>query len=209
MQYFPRARVLLPGGHNGNQVQDAGLVGREFQSRKHANVYVHAHRHVHATWHARTCALRPCTACMPGGVEGGRACSDHPVHACRCMPAIEMVFLDTVVRVWGAGRAGDSPKLISSRSANAPQTCLKWAVRAGMGTLPPHLNSPSRLFACPLGCAMPGGRSGGCESVLIHRFHPWHTVRAYACHTTNGPRILRGLVRRPGTTITALDHPPP
>ena len=209
MQYFPRARVLLPGGHNGNQVQDAGLVGREFQSRKHANVYVHAHRHAHATWHARTCALRPCTACMPGGVEGGRACSDHPVHACRCMPAIEMVFLDTVVRVWGAGRAGDSPKLISSRSANAPQTCLKWAVRAGMGTLPPHLNSPSRSFACPLGCAMPGGRSGGCESVLIHRFHPWHTVRAYACHTTNGPMILRGLVRRPGTTITALDHPPP
>ena len=127
------------------------------------------------------------------------------MHAERCMPAIEMVFLDTVVRVWGAGRAGHSPKLISSRSASAPQTCLKWAVRAGMSTLPPHQNSPSRSFACPLGCAMPGGRSGGCESVLIHRFHPWHTVRAYACHTTNGPRILRGLVRRPGTTTIALE----
>ena len=172
-------------------------------------MFMHIGMRMQHGMHARTCALRPCTACMPGGVGGGRACSDHPVHACRCMPAIEMVFLDTVVRVWGAGRAGDSPKLISSRSANAPQTCLKWAVRAGMGTLPPHLNSPSRSFACPLGCAMPRGRSGGCESVLIHRFHPWHTVRACACHTTNGPRILRGLVRRPGTTITALDHPPP
>ena len=49
MQYFPRARVLLPGGHNGNQVQDAGLVGPAFQRRQHANVYVHAHGHVHAT----------------------------------------------------------------------------------------------------------------------------------------------------------------
>ena len=120
---------------------------------------------------------------MPGGVEGGRACSDYPAHACRCMPAIGMVSLDTVGRVWGAGRARDVPKLISSRGANALKTCLRWAVRARMGMLPPHLNGPRCSFACPLGCAMPGGRSGGCESVLIHRFHPWHTVRAYACHT--------------------------
>ena len=108
-----------------------------------------------------------------------------PITPCmkyRCMPAVGMVSLDTVVRVWGAGRAGDSPKLISSRSANAPQMCLKWAVRAGMGKLPPHLNSPSRSFACPPGCAMPGSRSGGCESVLIHRFPLWHTTRAYTSH---------------------------
>ena len=39
MQHFSRARVLLPGGHNGNQVQGAGLVGCESQSRKHENVY--------------------------------------------------------------------------------------------------------------------------------------------------------------------------
>ena len=107
----------------------------------------------------------------------------------------------------GAGRAGDAPKHISSRSAHAPQTCLRWAVRAGMGMLPPDPNSPRRSFACPLGCAMPGGRSGGCESVLIHRFHPWHTTRAYACHTTNGPMMLRGLVRRPGTTIYRARSP--
>ena len=146
---------------------------------------------------------------MPGGVEGGRACSDYPAHVCRCMPAIEMVSLDTVVRVSGAGGAGDAPKHISSRSAHAQQMCLRWAVRAGMGMLPPHLNGPRRSFACPLGCAMPGGRSGGCESVLIHRFHPWHTVRAYACHTTNGPMILRGLVGRPGTTIYRARSPSP
>ena len=84
------------------------------------------------------------------------------------------------------------------------------AVRARMGMLPPHLNGPRRSFACPLGCAMPGGRSGGCESVLIHRFHPWHTMRAYMFHTTNGPMMLRGLVRRrPGTTISRARSPSP
>ena len=71
MQHFSRARVLLPGGHNGNQVQGAGPVGCESQSRKHENMYVHAHGHVHATWHAWACALRPCTACMPDGAGGG------------------------------------------------------------------------------------------------------------------------------------------
>ena len=71
MQHFSRARVLLPGGHNGNQVQDAGLVGCESQRRQYANVYVHAHGHVRATWHARTCALRPCMPCMPGGLAVG------------------------------------------------------------------------------------------------------------------------------------------
>ena len=82
-------------------------------------------------------------------------------------------------------------------------------MRAGMGMLPPHLNGPRRSFACPLGCAMPGGRSGGCESVLIHRSHPWHTTRAYTCHATDGPMMLRGLVRRPGTTIYRARSPSP
>ena len=169
----------------------------------------HAHGHVRATWHARTCALRLCMPCMPDGLEAGRACPGQPAHANCCMPALGMVSLDTVVRVSGAGRAGDAPKHISSRSAHAQQMCLRWAVRAGMGMLPPDPNSPRRSFTCPLGCAMAGGRSGGCESVLIHRFHPLHTARAYTCHTTNRPMILRGLVRRPGTTIYRARSPSP
>ena len=107
MQHFSRARVLLPGGHNGNQVQGAGLVGRESQSRKHANVYVHAHGHVRATQHARTCGLCLCMPCMPDGLEAGRACPGQPAHASRCMSALAMVSMDTVGRVWGAGRAGE------------------------------------------------------------------------------------------------------
>ena len=105
MQCFPRARVLLPGSHNGNQVQDAGLIWHVCQSRKHVNVYVHAHGHARATQHVRTCALCRCMTFMPDGLEGVRAYPDQPAHASRCMSALAMVSLDTVGRVWGAGRA--------------------------------------------------------------------------------------------------------
>ena len=47
MQHFSRARVLLPGGHNGNQVQGAGLVGRE---NIQTCMFMRIYRHVHATY---------------------------------------------------------------------------------------------------------------------------------------------------------------
>ena len=134
MQHFSRARVLLPGCHNGNQTQDAGLIGHKSQRWQHANMYVHAHGHVCATQHARTCGLCLCMPCMPDGLEAGRACPGQPTHASRCMPALGMVSLDTVGRVWGAGRAGggcDTRNPIpTSPCICAVKACLGWPVEA-------------------------------------------------------------------------------
>jgi hypothetical protein len=88
MQYFPRARVLLPGGHNGNQVQDAGLVGREFQSRKHANVYVHAHIGM-CTQHGmpeHVLCARAQHACLAAWRAAERVPITPCMHAAACQP---------------------------------------------------------------------------------------------------------------------------
>ena len=59
MQHFSRARVLLPGGHNSNQVQGAGLVGRESQ----------------------TCMCMRMGMCMQHGMPEHALCA-HAQHAC-------------------------------------------------------------------------------------------------------------------------------